>query len=146
MEIQHTITYAGRHPNEDWEHFKWYVTIGEVTFEYRTGLGHCTPERRDDGGWNKKPDLPCIFDKDIEAWVHVPKIEDVLDCLFMDADMGAKSFDDFCFEFGYSNDSIKAFDTYRTCMKNGKKLRKALGPKYNEVKEYIEKKREAGEL
>lgn len=140
MDIQNTMTYAGQHSNEDWKHFLWLVTIGGITFEYRTGLAYCTPQR------NEKPDVPCILDSDIEAWVHLPKIENVLDCLFMDADAGAENFDDFCLNHGYSSDSLKAFDTYRACMESGKKLKKAFGPKYNEVKEYIEKKREAGEL
>ena len=55
-----------------------------------------------------------------------PKVEDVLDCLKSDYLASLDSFNDFCDEFGYSNDSIRSKKTYEACVKNGKKLQKFL--------------------
>lgn len=40
-----------------------------------------------------------------------------------DAEAGQKSIDEFCDDLGYDNDSIKALDVYRACMKTAQKLR-----------------------
>ena len=47
-----------------------------------------------------------------------------------DTDAGLESFNEFCDNMGYSNDSLHAFDVYRACAENGQKLRKALGAEY----------------
>jgi hypothetical protein len=53
------------------------------------------------------------------------------------------TFHDFCSDFGYSDDSIKARDIYFSCQENAMKLKKALGDNYQSEKERIEKKRNA---
>lgn len=45
-----------------------------------------------------------------------PKKKDVLYSMIMD-DVSGLSFNDFCDEFGYDNDSIKALETYKVCEK-----------------------------
>ncbi len=55
-----------------------------------------------------------------------PKVDNVLDCLKSDYLASLDSFNDFCDEFGYSNDSIRSKKTYDACVKNGKKLQKFL--------------------
>ena len=54
-----------------------------------------------------------------------PKLDDVLHALVMDASACEQSFEDWCSELGYSDDSIKALETYRECQKNADKLCKA---------------------
>jgi len=44
--------------------------------------------------------------------------------LTLDAQTLDQSFTDWCAEFGYDDDSISAFDTYRACCENSKKLQK----------------------
>jgi hypothetical protein len=44
-----------------------------------------------------------------------PELADVVNCLISDAQCGEMSFEDFCGEFGLSNDSIKALKTHRAC-------------------------------
>ena len=46
-----------------------------------------------------------------------PTIEDVLYSLVMDAQAGTYSFNVFCDEFGYNNDSIKVQNIYFACQK-----------------------------
>lgn len=56
-----------------------------------------------------------------------PKIENILDCLAMDASYDLSSFENFCSEFGYDSDSRKAYKIYKACINNTNKLQKLLG-------------------
>jgi hypothetical protein len=57
-----------------------------------------------------------------------PEAYDLLYCLQSDCQAADGSFADFCANFGYDDDSIKALNTYNACCEGAKKLRKALGP------------------
>ena len=135
--MQVKITFQGARDSKEWNHFAWLVNINGVDFEYRTGLGHATPKvnKFGDRAWHK-PAIPTVSIEN--AWVHIPGIDGVLECLFSDARCGAESFDDFCDNCGYSNDSLKALDTYRACMESAKNLRKALGAAYETERARIE--------
>ena len=50
-------------------------------------------------------------------------IDDVLYCLILDAQSGTESFEDFCDNFGYNEDSVKHNEIYKLCQKNGKKVK-----------------------
>jgi len=74
---------------------KWAVVINGQGFtpwklDYFTGLG-CRPE--------------------------TPTKSDVLHSLLMDADAGLSTFKDWCADFGYNDDSIKALETYKACVR-----------------------------
>lgn len=58
-----------------------------------------------------------------------PKIDEVLDCLAMDAatSENARSFEDFCSDLGYDTDNRNAEKIYRACMETANSLRKILG-------------------
>ena len=58
-----------------------------------------------------------------------PTCADVLDCLAMDASSfkNAGSFEEFCDEFGYSDDSRRAEKIYKACGRTCKKLERFLG-------------------
>ena len=59
---------------------------------------------------------------------------DILSCLYWDSLSGSESFNDFCDNYGYDNDSLKALDIYRNCMDTATKLR---GYKFPEgIEEY----------
>jgi hypothetical protein len=55
------------------------------------------------------------------AWVKeyvkpvAPFAADVLFCLLLDAQGAEQNFNDWCGDFGYDADSIKAFKTYQAC-------------------------------
>jgi len=147
--MQFTINFTGKREScKHWNspHFAWLAVINGVSFEYNTGMGHCTPKYGKPSGarqsiWeserpNKRPAVPCIGTE--TAWVHLPQLDDILQCLFSDADAGSQSFNDFCDNFGYDNDSLKALDTYRACMESASKLRTALGKEYDAVRTRIE--------
>lgn len=108
--VNFSVKLIGLIESAEWPHRLWTVLINGEAFDYKTGIGI----------------------------TGSPKLKDVLECLFTDADCGAQSFTDFCDSCGYSSDSIKAFEIYRACAASGAKLRKALGAKYRDVKFLIQ--------
>lgn len=56
-----------------------------------------------------------------------PSVDDVLHSLILDASASDYNLQDWCAEFGYSDDSIRALNTYRQCLETATNLRKYLG-------------------
>jgi len=56
-----------------------------------------------------------------------PSITTVLCSLLIDANACEQSFGDWCSNFGYDNDSIKALEIYMKCQKSADKLRSIVG-------------------
>jgi hypothetical protein len=57
-----------------------------------------------------------------------PTVANVLHSLFMDASAADESFSDWCDNLGYSDDSIKALNTYKACCDIAKHLRQQFDP------------------
>ena len=51
--------------------------------------------------------------------------------------MWGYSFEEFCDNMGYSNDSLKALDTYRACLETAKKLKACLKNEYSEIEQRV---------
>lgn len=60
----------------------------------------------------------------VQSYAVTPTQASVLSCLLLDAESGSMSFDDFCDNFGYDNDSISDFKTYQACMAITKQVQK----------------------
>lgn len=105
------ITYVGETRREDWPCDQWRVELsskaGYWSADYFTGLGLRTKST----GKPKKP-----------------AVADVLQSLFLDASAADLNFHDWCAEYGYSDDSIKALNTYKACLDTATALRKHLSP------------------
>ena len=111
------IDYVGETIRDnDWKCDQWRVSVtskaGFWSTDYFTGLGHRTKSRNT---WDKPKPVK-------------PKIADVLYSLFSDAQAADLNFHDWCAEFGYSDDSIKALNTYKQCLEIGTMLRKHFSP------------------
>ena len=124
---------------------------------YRLGIGHVKipkPPALDGGGfWMRKMNLT----RDEEAMLYAmnsrphadfkdkalqaslcaklaivqkvsPTLPDVLYSLLMDSSAADETFADWCDNYGYSDDSIKALETYQACVKEGQALAKAFTP------------------
>lgn len=65
-----------------------------------------------------------------------PTAKDVIDCLTSDTYLGEQNFDEFCGDLGYDRDSRKAFETWRSCQVQGRKVRKLLGDDFDKVAEW----------
>ena len=59
-----------------------------------------------------------------------PTLAVVLSCLRLDAQSADQTFEDWCADFGYDDDSREAERTYKACCAMDKKLRRLLGAKY----------------
>ena len=114
------IDYVGEVPSK-WDEStprtvdQWRVTLsskaGFHSFDYFTGLGL----RTNPNSWGqRKP--------------KKPKVADVLHSLTMDASAADENFHDWCANFGYSDDSIKAMNTYKACLEVAVALRKHFSP------------------
>lgn len=57
-----------------------------------------------------------------------PKLADVMYSLLSDSSAMDETFADWCGNFGYDDDSIKALETYQACVKIGQSLSKAFTP------------------
>jgi len=124
------IQYVAEVPSK-WDENKartvdqWRVTIsskaGWHSFDYFTGLGLRTPAvtRRGFSGdtYTKTPARP-----------KKPKVADVLYSLTMDASAADENFHDWCANLGYSDDSIKAMNIYKSCLETAQALRKHFSP------------------
>ena len=126
--------YIGKRtdPEGKWEHMLWHVTLEHEgrTLEtpWKAGMAHVVKRkaspfinpRTSEGEWRDREGL---------TRPKPPDMFDVLYSLCMDAQSyeNARDFEDFCGEFGYSTDSIKADQTYRACGESAKRLRSVLG-------------------
>lgn len=106
-------------------------------FDYYTGMGHRAPATADDkkrAAWgyqglteNDKKGLTSYgrrYLADVEKLRKPvsPAAAGVLYCLFMDIETSTTTFRNWCNEFGYDDDSIKARNTYDACQGNSDKL------------------------
>ena len=60
---------------------------------------------------------------------------DVVHCLISDMDAGSLSFKDFCGDFGYDEDSRKAFATWETCRRQGDEFRNVMRGQLDALRE-----------
>lgn len=102
---------------------EWRISIetkaGYWSTGYWTGLGHRIKTYH---GFGKKWDA--FNKKHYDDKPKKPKVADVLYSLFMDAYAGDENFHDWCDNFGYSTDSIKALNTYKQCLETAAQLRR----------------------
>ena len=116
-QIDYTATLMMKYAKSDdtanpWLHDLWRVTFTRVgkgkpttfSLDFRTGTGH-----------RRKFDTPVI-----------PKAASVLSSVVME-DTRGESFDSWCANFGFDNDSIKALDIYRMCQRQTDEAKKFFG-------------------
>lgn len=154
-DIKYTTKFIGF--KDTMFHFK--VSINGQSFDYRMGAaGHCTKLNNDKTSvqyriseLDKEDRISIckaifgyhrsisVYDYENLKIVYVkrPELKEVLNCLFLDSSACEACFQDWCSEFGYDTDSIKAKSIYDACLENAFKLKKALGDKYTEINEYI---------
>lgn len=108
MTIQFNLTFM-REPldinSTNWQEtcYHWRAHINNQDFDFYTGAG-----------WVTKAGTP-----------KRPKLDDVLHSLVSDSDACELSFNEWCENIGYDNDSRQALATYLLCQENTHKLIKA---------------------
>lgn len=118
--------------SENWKEtaHHWLVTLYGNTFDYYTGMGHREPKRRDDSEYSKLRLALHLNDYGFMRLLAIskpvpPEADAVLHSLIWDASAAEQTFEEWCLNCGYNDDSIKALETYRLCQQNAVKLTKA---------------------
>lgn len=110
------IMYCGQTRRDDWQCDQWRIEIstnaGFWSTDYFTGLGLRHKIR-------KTPVKPSVLS--------------IMESLFLDASAADLNFSDWCAEYGYSDDSISAFNTYKKCLGTAVALRKHFSPDVREA-------------
>lgn len=118
------ITYIGATQRNDWKCDQWRVELsnklGMWSTDYFTGMGL----RGKPNAWG-------------ETKPKKPTIADVLYSLFSDARAADFNFADWCDEYGYSDDSLKALNMYKACLETGTALRKYFSPDQRKAIQFI---------
>jgi hypothetical protein len=140
------VVYCGTMNENDWVHDTWSINIqtnkNDVikveNFVFKTGVGHRVDLTNSHGrlsvkqqGEVKKLKI-CYNATNSTGFIHTigntrsiiltPTQTSFMYCLLLDATAREESFNDWCLNYGYDNDSMKAFDTYQSCCKIGKQL------------------------
>lgn len=73
------------------------------------------------------------------GWEKEPDWMDVLGALFSEADsfVSSRDFTDFCLNFGYDTDSIRALKIYESCERTAQALQDLLGDDFEEISDYL---------
>lgn len=113
---------------------KWLCTINGIEFDYYTGIGHrvaiSRPRISSSGYSFRELLMKTLTYEGLKQFIAIskpvpPKLDDLLHSLVTDASAAEMSFEDWCGDYGYDTDSIKALETYRECQQIASKLRKA---------------------
>lgn len=111
------ITYVAQVRKDRWDCDQWRVDIsyknnkgqGYWSTDYFTGLGLRAKSKHHLGA--PRPTKPTIAN--------------ILYCLFSDATAANENFNEWCDNYGYSNDSLAALNTYRQCLETAAHLHQA---------------------
>lgn len=117
--------------SEDWketaDQWMFIFPLG-LTFNFFSGIGHRESNTYDKSEYQRLKNAH-LTDYGLEQFIKVskpkkPKVEDLLYSLSSDSTAEEMSFKQWAAEFGFSNDSISALQTYLACQENAEKLRK----------------------
>ena len=130
--INFTVTGKGTGLKRDnWECDGWMLELSHKNdteyFDYFTGIGHRTPMPKpmDNGPMPRRGTL--MYEQlEKQRKPVTPEICGIIYSLIMDSDAICESFDNWCNNFGYDSDSLKAFNIYQACTDNAKKMRKII--------------------
>jgi len=123
--IQINVKLIGETIKEGWQCDQWKVSIGSFSFDYYTGVGLRNKKK------NAIPAPNC--GKNTIAYVEwgkyniipvIPHSADLLYGILLDSESAETSFNNWCDNYGCSNDSISAFNIYQKCCEYSKELRK----------------------
>jgi hypothetical protein len=128
--------------------FQWLIVFPQgLTQNYYLGRAHVTPLPHKVRYPSDKAEFRRMKNANLtnEGMKHFlslvrpnkPKLKDVLYSLTMDASATEYNFKDWCDNFGYSDDSIEALNTYKECLEIGEKLRK-LGFNLRDMQEFFQ--------
>lgn len=104
--IPFSAKYYGTRIIDGWEHNAWTVKVHGGKFPFDMGIG--------------------LVDK--QGNPRVPGIKAVMRCLLSDMRAGDLPFEEFCSEFGYDEDSRKAYALWEGCKNIAVKIESLFSP------------------
>ena len=152
LKTNYSVQYLGTKRVFDDKHVNdcWLVKFGSFEFNYYTGAGHrlgllgtnykLTSKQTDNVKKLKELLKVDRLDQTVfkiggdwgKEYAVSPTQASVLYCLLLDASGAEQNFNDWCYEFGYDNDSMKDFKTYQACCDTLEKIRKLFTSKERE--------------
>lgn len=136
--VTYSVFPAGTGLKRDgWECDGWRVVLGKAdtseSFDYYTGTGHRVIFKPEQYEIERKALASCVNKRSIMAEniranmadcvkPFAPFAAGVLHSLINDRQAICLSFNQWCSEYGYDNDSLSAFRTYQACCETGEKL------------------------
>lgn len=138
--IPWSLSRSAKDPNPS---LNWDCTLSlgghSYSFPYTKGSGHChaykNPVRLPGGRKDEYATKEAIRHECETGHKSTPSLEEVCYSLFMDAYDG--SFEDWCEEYGYSDDSIRAKALYEECCRNHYALQRMFGHRYDSLKDFL---------
>ena len=125
------ITYVGETVRDNnWKCDQWRIELSNKLGMWSTDYFTSTGLRKEVKGARAMlvKTIKTVGNRWVAAEPVKPTVADVLHSLFMDASASDYNFSDWCDEFGYSDDSIKALNTYKQCLDTATALRKYFIP------------------
>ena len=110
--------------DNNWTCDEWRIKIGDMRTSYFTGIGHRKPKKYASKNTFRRGTIGYAAWERDNLIPSAPCAADVIYSLISDAEAGDMSFNDWCDNYGYSSDSISAFNTYQQCCAIGQDLRK----------------------
>lgn len=115
--------------DDKWECDEWRVKLGSIETRYYTGTGWRKPKPGAFRTAARKGTVAYANWERENLQPVAPYAADVLYSLLSDGEAADMSFNDWCDNFGYSSDSISAFNTYQQCSTVGNDLQKVFTAK-----------------
>lgn len=129
-DIAFSTTLMGATTRDDkWECDEWRVKLGAMETRYYTGTGHRKPKKGAFRTTARKGTVAYANWERANLQPVAPCAADVIYSLLSDAEAADMSFNGWCDNFGYSSDSISAFNTYQQCSTIGNDLQKVFTAK-----------------
>lgn len=137
--VSMAIDCMGAQMRDKWECDAWNITFYRTGKKdvfntlYYTGIGHRvlspmgeTYKRRIKQDYKNSVNLRHMLAQNEKEYAkpQTPHIAGILSSLTLDASANDYSFNDWCDNFGYESDSIKALNTYQECCNTAKELYK----------------------
>lgn len=136
--VHYEVTYAGQTKRHNWDCDAWRYKINDIEGDYFTGLGLRKITKSAPKCGLPKNTIGYKQWEDSYLKPVKPHLADILYSLFSEADALDMNFKEWCDNFGYDDDSIKALNIYNQCIDIGYKLRNMFKREiYNELKELL---------
>lgn len=139
MESKHlNLVIPSKVQKDAWAHDLWEIQLKfqkqSFTTIYRTGLGHRVlglgVKKTAQGKYYRADTTDLTLERACEKHLLKPvkpSVADVIHSLMMDSDGSDQPFEDWCYNFDYNNDSIKALNIYLECQKTKTQMIKLFG-------------------